>query len=114
MGNCKAPPIGWVLPVQYQHLSEWKRNCCKWKCNPRQVAELAGANLVEEPAVLISFADVDDELAALKAVLLTGSSPSQAQLPGRQTTTPASSPAAPKDAAVDAELEDLKRQLDQL
>ncbi len=65
-------------------------------------------------AQLESGSDVDDELAALKAGLLTGSSPSQAQLLGTQTITPASSPAAPKDAAVDAELEDLKRQLDLL
>jgi phage shock protein A len=77
-------------------------------------AELAGADLESQFAQLESGSDVDDELAALKSQLLTGSSPSQAQLPGTQTTAPASSPAAPKDAAVDAELEDLKRQLDQL
>ncbi|WP_088894191.1 PspA/IM30 family protein [Leptolyngbya ohadii] len=77
-------------------------------------AELAGADLESQFAQLEAGNDVDDELAALKEQLLTGSSPSQAQLPGTQTTAPASSPSAPKDAAVDAELEDLKRQLDQL
>lgn len=77
-------------------------------------AELAGADLESQFAQLESGSDVDDELASLKAQLLTGSSPSQAQLPGTQTQTPTSQPAAPRDAAVDAELEDLKRQLDQL
>ncbi|MBD1848897.1 PspA/IM30 family protein [Leptolyngbya sp. FACHB-711] len=77
-------------------------------------AELAGADLESQFAQLESGSDVDDELAALKSQLLTGSTPSQAQLPGTQTTAPASAPAAPQDPAVDAELEDLKRQLDQL
>jgi phage shock protein A len=77
-------------------------------------AELAGADLESQFAQLESGSDVDDELAALKSQLLTGSTPSQAQLPGTQTKAPASAPAAPQDPAVDAELEDLKRQLDQL
>jgi phage shock protein A len=77
-------------------------------------AELAGADLESQFAQLEAGSDVDDELAALKAMLLTGSSPRQAQLSGTQTTTPASSLAVPEDAAMDAELEDLKRQLDEL
>lgn len=71
------------------------------------VAELAGADLESQFVQLESGSDVDDELAAMKAQLLGGAAPSQAQLPG----TPAT---APKDAAVDAELEALKSQLDQL
>lgn len=47
-------------------------------------------------------------------MLLTDSSLSQAQLPDTQATTPTSNSTALKDAAVDAELEELKRQLDQL
>lgn len=70
-------------------------------------AELAGADLESQFVQLESGSDVDDELAAMKAQLLGGAAPSQAQLPG----TPAT---APKDAAVDAELEALKSQLDQL
>jgi phage shock protein A len=50
-------------------------------------------------------------LAAMKAQLLGGAAPHQAQLPSTET---ASTSTAPKDAAVDAELEALKSQLDQL
>ena len=74
-------------------------------------SELAGADLESQFAALESGTDVDDELAAMKSQLLGGTaSTNQAQLP-------ASEPAkteAPKDAAVDAELEALKTQLDQL
>lgn len=84
-------------------------------------AELAGADLDARFAMLESGSDVDDELAAMKAQLLGPSTP-QAQLPGTQTAAPGTgAPAAgqtqttppPKDA-VDAELEALKSQLDQL
>jgi phage shock protein A len=70
-------------------------------------AELAGADLESQFAQLEAGGDVDAELAAMKAQLLGGSAPSQAQLPSETTT-------APQDASVDAELEALKRQLDQL
>lgn len=73
-------------------------------------AELAGADLESQFALLESGSGVDEELAAMKAQLLGGASPQQAQLPG----TAAAAPAAPKDAAVDQELEDLKKQLDSL
>jgi phage shock protein A len=72
-------------------------------------AELAGSSLESQFAELESGTDVDDELAAMKAQLLGGAAPNQAQLPG----TPAQT-SAPSDAAVDAELEALKSQLDQL
>lgn len=71
-------------------------------------AEIAGSSLENQFAQLESGTDVDDELAAMKAQLV-GGSPNQAQLPG----TPAKT-SAPSDAAVDAELEALKSQLDQL
>jgi phage shock protein A len=75
--------------------------------------ELAGNALEEQFALLESSGDVDEELAAMKAQLLAGSSQAQAQLPGTETTTdqPKAS-AAPTD--VDAELEALKTKLDQL
>lgn len=76
------------------------------------VAELAGADLESQFARLESGSDVDDELAAMKAQLLGGAAPNQAQLPSGETTTP-SATTAPKDS-VDAELEALKSQLDQL
>jgi phage shock protein A len=71
-------------------------------------ADLAGADLESQFAALESGGDVDAELAAMKAQLV-GGAPNQAQLPSSQ---PASS--APRDATVDAELEALKQQLDQL
>ena len=82
-------------------------------------AEIAGADLESQFAALESGGDVDDELEAMKAQLLSGSSTNQALPAGAPASAsggaPATStPAAPKDAAVDAELEDLKRQLDQL
>jgi len=72
-------------------------------------AELAGSSLEAQFAVLESGSDVDDELAAMKAQLLGGST-EQAQLPGTAEAKPAD---APKDE-VDAELEALKTKLDQL
>lgn len=72
-------------------------------------AELAGADLESQFAQLESGSDVDDELAAMKAQLLGGAAPNQAQLPSAAPTS-----TAPQDAAVDAELEALKSQLDQL
>jgi phage shock protein A len=73
------------------------------------VAELAGADLESQFARLESGSDVDDELAAMKAQLIGGTQAPVGSLP-------AASPSAstPKDAAVDAELEDLKKQLDSL
>jgi phage shock protein A len=78
-------------------------------------AELAGADLESQFARLES-GDVDLELEAMKAQLLGGSSPAQAQLPGTQTSTDAKSTASTgkADPAVDAELEALKSKLDQL
>jgi phage shock protein A len=72
-------------------------------------AELAGADLESQFAQLESGTDVDDELAAMKAQLLGGAPANQAQLPSSQ---PAAE--APRDKAVDDELEALKTQLDQL
>ncbi|MGD1905209.1 MAG: PspA/IM30 family protein [Leptolyngbyaceae cyanobacterium] len=70
--------------------------------------ELAGADLESQFAALEAGGDVDDELAAMKAQL-AGGSVDQAALPEGDTPV-----AAPQDAAVDAELEELKTQLDQL
>ncbi|MBP0018650.1 MAG: PspA/IM30 family protein [Cyanobacteria bacterium SBLK] len=62
--------------------------------------ELGGVDLESQFAALESGSDIDDELAAMKAQL-GGSSPSQGALPEASTAPP-----------VDAELEDLRRQLD--
>ena len=75
-------------------------------------SELAGADLESQFAQLESGSDVDEELAAMKAQLV-GSAPGQAQLPSSAQTTSQTSTTAPKDS-VDAELEALKQQLDQL
>lgn len=76
----------------------------------QSTAELVGADLETQFAQLEGSSDVDDELAALKASMLPPATPvSQPQLPPEQPTSKAK-PAEP----VDADLEALKRQLDQL
>ncbi|MEH2168878.1 MAG: PspA/IM30 family protein [Nostoc sp.] len=74
------------------------------------LGEMAGENLESQFARLEGSNDVDDELAALKAQMLPPATPqSQAQLPPQQETT------APKsNEVVDAELDSLRKQLDQL
>jgi phage shock protein A len=77
----------------------------------QSAAELAGADLETQFARLESGSDVDDELAALKAQMTLGpaSSPNQPQLPPQQQTT------SPKsNEVVDAELDSLRKQLDQM
>jgi phage shock protein A len=64
------------------------------------VGELGGVNIESQFAALESGSDVDDELAAMKAQM-GGSSPNQGALPSASSSPP-----------VDAELEDLRRQLD--
>jgi len=79
--------------------------------------ELAGADLESQFRALES-GDVDLELEAMKQQMLAGSPQAQQSLPGTTapgTTTPQSQTTqAPKDAAIDSELEDLKKQLDNL
>ena len=72
--------------------------------------ELVGTSLESQFAALESGSDVDDELAALKAQMSLGPATpqNQASLP------PAPPQSAAKPQVVDAELEQLKKQLDQL
>lgn len=71
-------------------------------------AELGGASL-EAQFQNLESTDVDFELEAMKAQLLGGTTPeATAQLPSGTTQ------AVPQDSAVDAELEELKTQLDNL
>lgn len=72
-------------------------------------AELAGADLESKFAALESGTDVDEELAAMKAQLVGGTT-GQSQLPS--AAAPADSSAS--TSSVDDELEALKTQLDQL
>lgn len=72
-------------------------------------AELAGADLESQFAALESGSDVDAELEMMKAQLTGTSSTTQGQLPASETE-----PAPQEDQVVDAELEELKTQLDQL
>ena len=74
----------------------------------QSAAELAGADLESQFAMLESGTDVDDELAAMKAQL-TGGSVSQPVLPASQEKKSSTS-----DSAVDAELESLRKQIDSL
>jgi phage shock protein A len=70
--------------------------------------ELGGADLESQFAMLESGSDVDDELAAMKAQL-AGSPQPQGALPASEEQK-----TAPSDAAVDAELESLRKQIDNL
>jgi phage shock protein A len=74
--------------------------------------ELTGTNLEQQFAALEAGSDVEDELMAMKAQL-PGSAPNQAALPGtaQPNTTSASTPS---NSAVDKDLEELKKQMDQL
>lgn len=76
----------------------------------QSAAELTGTNLESQFAKLEGSSDVDDELAAMKAQMsLPGGSPNQPQLP-QQTTAPKSN----NNEVVDAELDLLRKQLDQM
>lgn len=70
-------------------------------------AELGGSGLEQQFAALESGSGVDDELAAMKAGMLGGTSP---ETPALEPADP--STAAPKDAVIDAELDELRSQLD--
>lgn len=71
-------------------------------------AELAGADLESQFAQLESGSDVDFELEAMKAEILGPATPdNQAQLPAGEQSQGT-------QGAVDQELEDLKKQIDQL
>ena len=77
-------------------------------------AELAGAGLEQQFAQLEAGSDVDDELEAMKAQL-TGSSISQGELPGAgETSSSSSSSSSSSKKAVDAELEELRSQLNEM
>ncbi|HZG38274.1 MAG TPA: PspA/IM30 family protein, partial [Nodosilinea sp.] len=71
-------------------------------------AELAGANLESQFASLEAGGDVDLELAAMKAQL-SGGTVDQGQLPPGEASIPVT-----QSTEVDAELEQLRSQIDQL
>jgi phage shock protein A len=76
----------------------------------QSAGELAGADLEHQFAALEASSDVDDELAALKAQMsLPGGTSNQPQLPPEQRTTPKAN-----NEVVDAELDSLRKQLDQM
>jgi phage shock protein A len=79
----------------------------------QSAAELAGADLETQFARLEAGSDVDDELAALKASLAPASPPNQNLLPPEQTTPSQTTPPQSNEV-VDAELESLRKQLDQM
>jgi len=80
----------------------------------QSAAELAGADLDSQFAQLEASSGIDDELAALKAqISLPGSEPtSQAQLPGKADTNQPQQ--QKKTEPVDAELDSLRKELDDL
>jgi len=77
--------------------------------------ELTGNDLESQFAMLESGSDVDDELMAMKANLLAGASPNQAALPSAsQSSAPPSNTSNKTSTPVDKDLEELRRQMDQL
>jgi phage shock protein A len=76
----------------------------------QSMGELASADLETQFIKLAAGSDVDDELAAMKAQLLPPASSASGQLPPASSAQGQLPPAAP----VDAELEALRKQLDQL
>jgi phage shock protein A len=73
------------------------------------IEEISGTGLEQQFAALESSRGVDDELAAMKAQMLGGTQPI-AELPAAQkTSSPTSS-----DSVVDAELEELRSQLNKM
>ncbi len=72
-------------------------------------AEIAGSDLDSQFNQLEAGSDVDDELAAMKQQMLGGAPESQGQLPAASDSTPKGT-----DATTDAELEELRKQIDQL
>jgi phage shock protein A len=88
----------------------------------QSAAELTGSDLETQFARLEGSSDVDDELAAMKAMLAPASSPTQPLLTESETTAPQSqtsaaqsqNPPAKANEVVDAELDSLRKQLDQM
>ncbi len=77
--------------------------------------ELAGADLESQFAALEAGGGVEDELAAMKAQMALPAAPTnQPQLPPQQSTPQSTPPKAQNAEVVDAELESLRKQLDQL
>jgi phage shock protein A len=74
------------------------------------VAELAGSDLESKFAALSAGAGVDDELEMMKQQMLGGAKPTQGALPGTAAAPTAATPAQP----VDAEIEELRKQIDKL
>ncbi|MFH7030555.1 MAG: PspA/IM30 family protein [Heteroscytonema crispum UTEX LB 1556] len=79
----------------------------------QSAAELAGSDLETQFARLEGSSDVDDELAALKASLAPATPPNQPLLTPEQTSAPTTPPKA-NNEVVDAELDSLRKQLDQM
>ena len=76
------------------------------------VGELGGYGIEQQFAQLESSTDVDDELAMLKAQMSGGALPAASSPATPQIE--ASKTAAPTDGVIDAELEDLRRKLNDL
>lgn len=74
------------------------------------VAELGGYGIEEQFKQLEAGSDVEDELALLKAQI--AGAPEAEKLPPAQVAEPEAQPGAAPEAVVDAELEDLRRQID--
>ncbi len=98
--------IGGIDPSSSTSAFERMENkVLEMEARSQAVGELAGSGIEQQFAQLESGSDVEDELAMMKAQL-SGNSPNTPILEGTTDTTSAS--------ATDQELEDLRRQLDNL
>ena len=77
------------------------------------IGELGGVGIEQQFAQLQASSDVEDELAALKASMSGGALPGTAAVPQLEAAK-TDTTKAPNDAVVDAELEDLRRKLNNL
>lgn len=80
----------------------------------QSTAELVGADLDSQFARLEGSNDIDDELAALKASILSPAPTPKGELPPAESSSSSQKDQSKSAEPVDAELEELRKQLDKL
>jgi phage shock protein A len=80
----------------------------------QSTAELAGADLDSQFARLEGSSDIDDELAALKASILSPAPTPKGELPPAESSSSSQKDKSKSPEPIDAELEELRKQLDKL
>ncbi|MBG0744121.1 MAG: PspA/IM30 family protein [Cylindrospermopsis raciborskii KL1] len=80
----------------------------------QSTAELVGADLDSQFARLEGSSDIDDELAALKASILSPAPTPKGELPPAESSSSSQKDKSKSPEPIDAELEELRKQLDKL